>query len=121
LSGEFAWLHSKGFLRLLAVLTPSHRDYFAKLGVPSKVIPYGYHKSFGRPLGLTRDIDVVFLGSLRDRRRSRIVSDLNQKLNKLGIKFVIKDGSRARGYAFGEERTQLLNRAKISLNIMRQP
>ena len=122
LSGEIKWLDEQGYLKLLAVLTPSRQRYFAqKLGVPARVIPYGYDKSFGEPLGLERDIDVVFLGSLRDRRRSRIISDLEQKLDRHRIKFVIKDGSPTRGYAFNEERTQLLNRAKIMLNIMRQP
>jgi hypothetical protein len=89
--------------------------------VPSAVVPFGYHPSFGEPLGLERDIDVVFLGSLRDRRRSRIVGSLQAELKRRNIGLLIKDGSRERGYAYGDERTRLLNRSRIMLSIMRQP
>jgi len=82
----------------------------------------GYHPQFGEWFGgIERDIDVVFLGSTRDKRRHNIILELNDKLHSKGVNFVIKDGSPERGYVFGQERTLLLNRSKIMLNIMRQP
>lgn len=104
------------------VLTPSHQQFYSeKIGVPAEVIPYGYNPAFGRDLHLERDVDVVFLGSLRDRRRSEIMQRFESDFTKLEIKFVIHDGSPERGLVFGEERTRLINRTKILLSIMRQP
>jgi hypothetical protein len=119
--GALRWLQREGQLRLLAVLTPSHQRFFARMGIASQVVPFGYHATFGAPLALARDIDVVFVGSLHDRRRARIVGALHKELDRRQVQVVIKDGSRERGYAYGDERTRLVNRSKIMLNIMRQP
>lgn len=122
LPSEIRWLKDHDYLKLLAVLTPSHQQFYSeKIGVPAEVIPYGYNPAFGRDLHLERDVDVVFLGSLRDRRRSEIMQRFESDFTKLEIKFVIHDGSPERGLVFGEERTRLINRTKILLSIMRQP
>ncbi len=71
---------------------------------------------------MPRDIDVVFLGSLRDHRRKIILNKLQNELEKRNITLEIHDGScPERKLVFGQERTLLLNRANIMLNIMRQP
>jgi len=119
--GEMRHLHRLGMLDLLAVFTLRHQRFFQQWDLPVVTLPMGYHSSFGRLLGLHRDIDVVFLGSRRDRRRKRLVSDLQCQLAERGIGLLIKDGSPEYGSAYGEERVFLLNRAKILLNIMRQP
>ena len=122
LCGCLSWLHGRSKLSMLAVLTPSHAEYFARrVGIPASYVPYGYHNSFGRPLDRDRDIDVVFLGSLRDRRRSRIVSGLASDLALRGVSLRIHDGGRHGPLVFGEDRTELLNRSRIMLSIMRQP
>jgi hypothetical protein len=119
--GELLALHQSGFLKLVCVFTYTSLDLLRSYALPVTEIPMGYHPTFGRRLDIARDIDVVFLGSTRDRRRQRLVSNLEVSLSKMGVSFVIKDGSPTRGYVFGEERTVLLNRAKILINIMRQP
>jgi hypothetical protein len=82
----------------------------------------GYHPNFGERLSSqSRDIDVVFLGSTRDKRRKALIAELHEQLARRNIHLVIKDGSRQHGHVFGRERTLLLNRAKIMLSIMRQP
>lgn len=119
--GEMLALKDRGLLHLIAVLTETNRMGLARHGLPAVQIPLGHHPQFGSDLGLKRDIDVVFLGSLRDRRRRRIIAALFKAFARKGIRTVIRDGSEEHGYVFGEERTQLLNRAKILLNVMRKP
>lgn len=118
---EMKWLEDLGWLRLLAVFTKRHQILFGGWGLPTTTIPMGYDSSFGSDMGLRRDIDVVFLGSIQDRRRRRIVPQMITAMKNRGIKVVIKDGSSEHGYVFGSERAKLLNRTKILINIMRQP
>jgi hypothetical protein len=119
--GELLALRRSGVLRVVCAFTESTRRALAQHGLPSIVLPMGYHPTFGAPLALERDIDVIFLGSTRDRRRGPLVEHLHDELTRRGISFVVRDGSRGRGYAFGAERTELVNRSKIMLNLMRQP
>jgi hypothetical protein len=119
--GELLALRDLGCLTLIAAFTETNAAYLRRHGLPAVVIPMGGHASFGRPMGLPRDIDVVFLGTLRDRRRAGIIRKLQRDLDRRGLALTIRDGSPARGYAYGTERIVLLNRAKIMLNVMRQP
>ena len=119
--GELLALRDLGCLALVAAFTETNAGCLWRHGLPAAVAPMGYHPSYGGPLGLERDIDVVFLGTLRDRRRTGIVRRLQRDLDRRGIALTLRDGSASHGYAYGEVRTVLLNRAKIMLNIMRQP
>lgn len=119
--GEMLTLHRAGFLRLICVFTATNQDFLQRFSFPTALIPMGWAPPFGCPLSLTRDIDVVFLGSTRDRRRKPIIAKLEKELSARGISFIVKDGSPRRGFVFGQERAMLLNRTKIMLNIMRQP
>jgi hypothetical protein len=121
LLGEMKYLHRQGWLRLIAAFTSSNAHFFQEHQLPAEIIPMGYDRSFGEPLNCERDIDVLFLGSLRDKRRREIFRTLEPRFAAAGIRYVIRDGSSRRGYAFGVERTLLLNRSRIMLNIMRQP
>lgn len=121
LLGEMCYLHTRGILKLMSVFTLSNKRFFDAFGLPTSVVPMGFDQRFGRFMNIHRDIDVVFIGSTKDSRRSRIITDLKSKLDYVGINFVIKYGSPKRGHVFGEQRVALLNRTKIMLNIMRQP
>lgn len=118
--GEMLFLQQCGLLRLLGVFSQTNQQFLARHKLPLALIPMGYHPRLGQLLDMERDLDVVFLGSTRDRRRRRIIGGLETELARRGISFVVKDGSPAHGYVFGHERTVLLNRAKIMLNVMRQ-
>lgn len=119
--GEMLELKRSGSLRLIGAFTQTNVRLLGSLGLPLQEIPMGYHPIWGQHHHCERDLDVLFLGSLRDRRRRAILNRLDEKLGRLGVKVVIKDGSRERGYAFGRDREMLLNRSKLTLNIMRQP
>jgi hypothetical protein len=101
---------------LLVVTTPSRQAYLAEQGIRAELAPFGYHPSYGRDLGLERDIDVLFLGDLRVPRRRRLLA----RLRGQGLR-VESAGSWFSADTWGEPRTQLLNRTKILLNLQRFP
>jgi hypothetical protein len=119
--GELLALQSQHQLKLVCAFTESNAMFLRHYGLPAVDIPMGYHPSFGARYSQSRDIDVVFLGSTRDRRRRALVAELREQLARRNIHLLIKDGSRQHGHVFGRERTLLLNKSKIMLNIMRQP
>lgn len=118
--GEIVELHRLGLLELICAFSQTNARILRRFDLPVAQIPIGYHPFFGEQLGLPRDIDVVFLGTTRDARRRKWIARLERELEKMGISLVIKDGSPRRGYLFDRERTLLLNRTKILLNVMRQ-
>ena len=70
----------------------------------------------GRDLGISRDIDVLFLGILNVPRRNRLLQTLrNQNIN------LTTAGSWTDPAFWGDNRTVLLNRAKILVNMARTP
>lgn len=102
---------------VLAVATRAYQAYLAQEGVEAEFVPVGYHPGDGRLLGLERDIDVLFLGDYRIRRRRRIL----RRLKREGLDVVVVGSHSPRKGYWGESRTELLNRTKILLNIPRLP
>jgi hypothetical protein len=109
-------LHARRLFDLLVVSTPSRQAFLAERGIRAEMVPLGYYPSYGRDLGLARDIDVLFLGDLRVPRRRRLLA----RLAKRGLR-VERAGSWFSGEAWGERRTRLLNRTRILLNLQRFP
>jgi glycosyltransferase involved in cell wall biosynthesis len=107
-------LAREGILDVLAVAAKSYQAFLAQEGIASELIPVGYHPSLGDRLDVERDIDVLFLGDLRVGRRKRIL----RRLERDGLP-VHAVGSYSDPKLWGEGRTQLLNRAKIMLNLPR--
>lgn len=79
-------------------------------------IPFGYHRSLGEYHGLERDVDVLFLGRLNSGRRAVLLRNLSAELLAQGVKLKIVDSD-----CYGAERTELLNRTKISIDLPRVP
>jgi hypothetical protein len=112
---EYRWLREKVRKRMIdsvLISLPASHQYLRRWGIPSSHVPMGYDPRWGRPTAEKRDVDVVFLGSVGGRRRA-ILRRLQAEFSRMGIGFV------SRQRCFGEERTKLLNRARISLNITR--
>jgi hypothetical protein len=119
--GEMLALMDHGLLTRICTFTQTNSAFMQGHGLPAVTIPMGYHEIFGERLDVPRDLDVVFLGSTRDQRRAHLIATLRNTLPKRGITFAVRDGSAENGVVFGRDRSVLLNRAKIMLNIMRQP
>ena len=104
------------FDRIFVSLSP-RRGFLSERGITSAFVPVGHIPSFGkRNSGDNRDIDVLFLGLKAGRRRRNLLRDLEDKLSSAGFRFVVVDGG-----CLGDERTQLLNRSKIVLNLHKFP
>ena len=110
-----AYWHAGLIDHCLVSLVP-RLQFLERFDVPSRFVPFGYVPEFGRWLGeQPRDIDVLFLGRLSSRRRIQL-RHLGKTLRAAGfnLKVVTRD-------CYGDERTRLLNRTKILLNIHKFP
>ncbi|MBM4054008.1 MAG: glycosyltransferase family 1 protein [Planctomycetes bacterium] len=107
-------LIKNGIPDILLVSTQSRCEFLFENGISSHWIPLGYFPSMGKDMNLFRDIDILFLGALDVSRRKRLIRQLRERdvnLATLGDWF---DEA-----CWGENRTQIINRSKIFLNIHR--
>jgi hypothetical protein len=113
---RFKYHNRDNQINYLFAMTPSLQHFIARKGFDIEYIPIGYHPAFGENLQLERDIDVLFLGRINNKSRADILHKLNEELmaENVELKIVDKD-------CYGDERTQLLNRTKISLDLPRVP
>jgi glycosyltransferase involved in cell wall biosynthesis len=93
----------------------AREKFFRSRGIDIPFIPFGYHPQFGRKLELNRDIDVLFLGRINNKRRNILVKKIFHNLREKSVSFTIMED------IYGDARTELLNRAKIVLDIPRVP
>ncbi len=105
-----------GIPDVLAVASLSWQEFLTEQGIASEFVPTGYRRGTGGDLGLPRDIEAVFLGTLNVPRRKRAI----QRLRSDGID-LIAVGSWTDPTYWGEERNKLLNRACTLLNLQRYP
>ncbi|MGH9661816.1 MAG: glycosyltransferase family protein, partial [Bryobacteraceae bacterium] len=106
----------RGIPDLVMVTTEGRREYLAERGIESEWVPLGWVSRFGRPLGRQRDIDVLFLGARNVPRRRQIL----RRLARNGLR-VVEEGDWNDPACWGEPRVELLNRARILLNLARTP
>lgn len=116
--GDYYYAHRKGWLDVFADISIICARGFSDHGLPAIHVPFGASPLWYADLNLERDIDVLWMGMRGTRRRGRILDRLHEKLNAHGIRFHVADGIK-NPFVFGEERTRLLNRAKITVNILR--
>jgi len=101
---------------LLVVSARGGCEFLAERGFVAHWVPLGYSPSQGYNMGLARDIDVLFIGALEIPRRKRLIAQLRrQGINLLAV------GDWSDPSYWGENRTRILNRAKIILNLQRFP
>lgn len=79
------------------------------IGVDAKFVPVGYHPSMTRFERREPTIDVVFMGSMNERRHAVL-----QRLERAGFSVRIASGDRA-------ERDELLAQCRCSLNMLFYP
>ncbi len=109
-------LARQGLPDVLVASTPGRCEFLAERGIDAHFAPLGYQAArHGDDLGLPRDIDVLFLGALVARRKK-----LLRRLERSGVA-LRKMGSWTDPACWGENRTRLLNRTRIFLNIARYP
>lgn len=116
---QTAWVErglAEGWLTRLLVSTEQKRSAMRAAGHDAVFAPVGHNAEYGHDLGLTRDLDVLFLGRAVGRWRRgvlrRIVADLRNRGASVDV--------RTRGVR-GDDRTELLNRTRVVLHLHKYP
>jgi hypothetical protein len=118
--GDLYWLQRQGILSTLVTRSPWKAGFLRARGFDPMVPPSpSYFPGWGADLKLERDIPVLWIGKLATARRRRLLQRLRGELKARGVEILMIDGVE-NPYVFGEERTILLNRTKIVLNLLRQ-
>jgi len=116
---QHRWLkkqYSRLWCDFVFASTPSRCWLLNNIGIPAQYVPVGYHKQWGEKLGTSRDIDVLFIGYLRKKPRLKALKIVRDALTPKGYNIAIAPSG-----CYGAERTRLLNRARIVLDIIRIP
>lgn len=114
--GDIQWLYRHNLLDVFALSSTFYADYLQEYGIPSIVVPRGYHPSYGTLLNLDREIAAVWMGKIRTKRRAKALYWLKEQLEKRGQSMHIYDGEK-NGFIFGKKRTEILNKAWFVLNV----
>jgi len=116
---EYRWFrecYSKQWCDFVFASTLPRCRFLRGKGIAATFVPMGYHPDWGRDLGLERDIEVLFIGHTERTSRPGPLRAVQKDLASRGIELrIVTDG------CFGDERTRLLNRARIVLDIPRLP
>jgi hypothetical protein len=114
--GDIQALHRLKLLDVLALSSTVYARLLRGIGIDSVVVPRGYHPGYGRRLNLERDLAAVWMGKLRTAKRRQAIHWIREELKKRGLNMQIFDGVENQ-FIYGEERTQILNRAWFVLNV----
>ncbi|MBI3941668.1 MAG: glycosyltransferase family 1 protein [Chloroflexi bacterium] len=117
--GELDWLHRQGLLSALGVTSLLYADYLRTMGFDPLVAYLGIRPDWATNLELDREIPVLWIGEVGSGRRRQLLNQVGADLRERGIEMLRIDGIE-NPYIFGEERTVLLNRTQIVLNLMRE-
>lgn len=117
--GDLYWLHQQGLLPVIWVTSLWTAEFLRARGFDPLVPPPSYNPDHGRDLGLERDISVLWIGKPGSGRRKQLLTRVRAELRERGVEILMIDGEE-NPYVFGEERTVLLNRTKIALNLLRE-
>lgn len=108
--------HATRWCDLVAVSTLPRHQVLTRMGIQCEYAALGYHSAWGRDLGLNRDIDVLFLGRVRKTARERAFAHIHAQLKHQGIELTTVDQD-----CYGQDRTELLSRTRISLDLTQHP
>jgi hypothetical protein len=108
----FQQRYSSTWCDFVAASTMPRCRVLTEMGIPCEYAPLGYHPLWGTNQGADRDIDVVFLGRVKQTGRERLLGRIERRLAKAGVKLVVADHD-----CYDEDRIKLLNRARISLDL----
>jgi len=113
---HYLWLrrwHSPAWCDLVAASTISRCNILTQMGICCEYAPLGHHRAWGEDLGIQRDIDVLFLGRVKRTSRRPILHRLGRRLGDRGVRLVLVERD-----CYGPERTRLLSRTRIALDIV---
>lgn len=115
--GDDVIAYQRGWIDLLCWTSKVYTAFYSQHGIPAKWVPYGTYRDCYASRNLHRDIDVLWFGKRRTRRRSRLLDFIREELALHGIQMYVAD-DQENPFIYGERRIELLNRAKITLNLL---
>jgi hypothetical protein len=118
--GDIQYAYRRGWLDILVHSSNIYVQHDIANGIPAIYVPWGTSQNWHADLHLKRDIDVLWFGKRRIRHRSKLLDAIRRELQTYGIEMYVIDGVE-KPFVYGEERTQLLNRSKIALNLQIYP
>lgn len=116
--GDYHFAYRQGWLTLLVDFSKIYAQLHTDHGLPTLAVPWGSVPGWYADLGLERDIEVLWMGARAGRRRSGLLDRVRADLRALGVEMYVADNEE-HPFIFGDERTRLLNRAQITLNLTR--
>lgn len=117
--GDYYYAYRKGWIDVMADSSALFARTRSQHGLPTLFAPWGATPRWYADLGLERDIDVLWMGARATRRRDRTLDRVCQELRAHGVRVHVADNVES-PFLFDEERTKFLNRAKITLNVVRR-
>jgi hypothetical protein len=117
--GDLYWLHREGILSILVVGSEWTAELLRARGLDPIVPPPTFFPEWGANLNLERDISALWLGTIATKRRRKLLKRLRKDLRERGVELLMIDGVE-NPCVFGQERTILLNRTRVVVNILRQ-
>lgn len=116
--GDYYYAYQKGWLDLFADSSAVYAQIHQRHGLPALHVPWGRVPEWHCDLGAERDIDVFWMGTRGTKRRSTILDQVRERLRAEGVEIYMADNEEHE-FVFGQDRTRMLNRAKITLNVAR--
>lgn len=117
--GNFLHARKNGWLDIYGDISAVYAHYLRRqAGFDPVAAPFGSFHKWHEDLGLERDIDVMWMGKRATKRRSQLLDQLRADLRKRGVEMMVFDNEE-RPFVFDDERTQILNRSKINVNLLR--
>ena len=115
--GDYHYAHRQGWLDLLIESSEIYASLHRRKGLNVIFVPWGTAAAWHADLDIERDIDVLWIGKRRTKRRSLWIDRIRSELADRGLTMCVVDNVERR-FVYGEERTELLNRSKITLNLL---
>lgn len=115
--GDYHYANDHGLLNALIESSRVFAAWNRARGLPAEYVPWGTLRTYYAPLALPRDIDVLWMGQRRTRRRSDLIERVRDGVTCRGYTMHVADGVE-NPFVFGPSRTRLLNRTRIILNVL---
>lgn len=119
--GAYAGALRSGLMGMLVEYSKVYADYYRSIGLPAEYARWGLISEC-TPIDETalpqeRDIDVLWIGTRRTKRRSRLLDWVTGELSARGKSVYVVDGI-SHPPVYHQERASLLRRAKVTLNLL---
>jgi hypothetical protein len=116
--GDLYHAYRRGWLHIVADSSQIYAKRRSDHGLPTLFAPWGATARWYDTLHLERDIDVLWMGNRSSRRRATILDNVRDYLRAQGVNIYMADNEE-NPFIFDELRIEMLNRAKITLNVTR--